>query len=93
MRTIRRSSEFKRDYKREARGRRAGELASVLEEILEALAEDRPLDRKYADHPLSGAFKGYRDCHVFPDLVLIYKKQGPDELYLARLGSHSELFD
>jgi mRNA interferase YafQ len=44
------------------------------------------------DHPLKGEWRGYRDCHVKPDLVLIYAKRGADLLRLARLGSHSELF-
>ena len=40
---------------------------------------------------LSGEWSGFRDCHVKPDLVLIYEKPGTDTLRLVRLGSHSEL--
>lgn len=48
--------------------------------VLLALASDAPLDPKYRDHGLSGDWAGYRDCHVRPDLVLIYAK--PDDLLL-----------
>ncbi len=51
------------------------------------------LQPKYRDHALSGNFRGYRDLHVRPDLVLIYAKPDAGALQLVRLGSHSELFD
>jgi mRNA interferase YafQ len=57
-----------------------------------ALANDKPLSPRYRDHDLSGDWAGYRDCHIKPDLVLIYKKSDAYTLRLARLGSHSELF-
>lgn len=53
---------------------------------------DCPLPAKYEDHSLSGDLAGFRDCHVKPDLVLIYEKIGDDTLRLVRLGSHSEVF-
>ncbi|HMU31204.1 MAG TPA: type II toxin-antitoxin system YafQ family toxin, partial [Nitrospira sp.] len=43
-------------------------------------------------HDLSGDWAGYRECHIKPDLLLIYRKSDSDTLRLARLGSHSELF-
>ena len=60
--------------------------------VLAALASDAPLDPKLQDHSLSGYWEGYRDCHVKPDLVLIYAKPDDATLRLARLGSHSEVF-
>lgn len=54
---------------------------------------DAPLEPRYQDHALSGDWMGYRDCHVKPDLVLIYAKPDDLTLRLARLGSHSELFE
>ena len=51
-----------------------------------------PLAPRYRDHDLSGEWAGYRDCHIKPDLVLIYRKPDADTLRLARLGSHSEMF-
>lgn len=92
MRTVDRSSAFKRDYKREARGLHGATLDGVLKPILFALACDQPLDAKYRDHDLSGEWAGYRECHIKPDLLLIYRKSNTDAIRLARLGSHSELF-
>jgi len=53
---------------------------------------DEELPEKYHDHSLSGDWFGYCECHVKPDLLLIYKKPDGNVLRLARLGSHSELF-
>ncbi len=92
MRTIERSSAFKRDYKREAVGRHRNSLDPLLFAVLTALADDRQLDLRHRDHALSGDWIGYRECHIKPDLLLIYRKTGDDLLRLARLGSHSELF-
>lgn len=63
-----------------------------LKPVLVALATDQPLDVRYRDHDLSGDWAGYRECHIKPDLLLIYRKSDADTLRLARLGSHSELF-
>lgn len=92
MRTIDRSSAFKRDYKREAKGQHRATLEDALKLVLLALATDRPLAARYRDHDLSGDWAGYRECHIKPDLLLIYRKSDSDTLRLARLGSHSELF-
>jgi mRNA interferase YafQ len=92
MRTIERSSAFRRDYKREARGQHRATLNDDLMPVLVTLANDRPLEPKHRDHDLSGDWSGYRECHVKPDLLLIYRKTDRDLLRLARLGSHSELF-
>jgi mRNA interferase YafQ len=56
-----------------------------------ALAADAPLAERDRDHPLSGDWAGFRDCHIKPDLVLIYAKPDADTLRLVRLGSHSAL--
>lgn len=90
MRTFERTTRFKRDYKREAKT--DPDLDAILRPVLLLLASDSILPEKLADHPLSGDWKGFRDCHVRPDLVLIYQKRGKDVLSLVRLGSHSELF-
>jgi mRNA interferase YafQ len=92
MRTIDRSSAFKRDYKREAKGQHRATLDDGLRPVLTALATDQLLHVRYRDHDLSGDWAGYRECHVKPDLLLIYRKSDADTLRLARLGSHSELF-
>ena len=91
MRTIERTSRFKRDYRRESRGRHRASLDASLISVLEVLANDRPLETRRHDHALSGEWSDHRDCHVKPDLILIYQKPDADTLRLVRLGSHSEL--
>jgi mRNA interferase YafQ len=91
MRTIRRTARFKRDYKREAKGRYRATLDRDLLTAVSLLAADTPLPQKYRDHALSGDWKDHRDCHIRPDLVLIYRKPDVETLDLVRLGSHSEL--
>ena len=93
MRTIERSSLFKRDYKREAKGRHRLTLDALLSNVLLELAENRPLEQRHRDHELGGEWVGFRECHLKPDLLLIYRKVDADLLRLARLGTHSELFD
>lgn len=92
MRTIERSTKFKKDYKRELKGRYRDILESELKTVLVTLIRDEALDIRYRDHDLSGNWAGYRECHIKPDLLLIYRKMDGDILKLARLGSHSELF-
>ncbi len=91
MRTIRYTNRFKRDYKREKAGRHGKTLDADLMQVVNLLAADTPLPRRNFDHPLSGEWKDCRDCHIKPDLILIYRKPDKDTLELARLGSHSEL--
>jgi len=91
MRTIRRSGRFKRDYKREKAGQHGRTLDAQLSEIIRLLAADIPLPHRNFDHPLSGEWRDHRDCHVRPDLILIYRKPDDGNLDLVRLGSHSEL--
>ena len=90
MRTIDRTNQFKRDYKREKRG--SLKVDELLAPIIERLAADGEMPERLRDHTLSGEWKGCRECHVRPDLLLIYTKS-PQRLTLIRLGSHSELFD
>ena len=91
MRTIEWTSQFKRDYKREGKGQHRATLDVELFPIVEALANDQLLDPHYRDHALTGDWKDYRDCHIKPDMVLIYRKPDDVVLQLVRLGSHSEL--
>jgi mRNA interferase YafQ len=89
MRTIRFTSRFHKDHKRLLKS--VPSLQSELQPVIDMLAEDTPLPFKNRDHPLQGEWIGFRDCHVRPDLVLIYRKFEPQMLELNRLGSHSEL--
>jgi len=94
MRTIKFTNAFKRDYKREKSGKsrqHVEKLDRELTEVVALLAADTVLHRRYADHPLTGDWKDFRDCHIRPDLVLIYRKPDADSLELVRLASHSEL--
>lgn len=60
-------------------------------EVFNCLLNDVQLPEKYCDHALKGNLTGSRDCHIKPDLVLIYEKPDANTLLLIRLGSHSEL--
>ena len=93
MRTIERSTAFKRDYKRaKVTPRHRQDLDELLTQVLAQLIMDQPLSSSTRDHNLSGDWAGYRECHIKPDLLLIYKKPDSDSLRLARLGTHSEIF-
>ncbi|MBF0167373.1 MAG: type II toxin-antitoxin system YafQ family toxin [Alphaproteobacteria bacterium] len=91
MRTIERTGIFKRDYKREKKGRFAKTLDGDLMEVVTLLVSDAPIPERHRDHALIGTWKDHRDCHIRPDLVLIYRKPNDQTLELIRLGSHSEL--
>ena len=91
MREIRYTTRFKRDYKREKSGRHSKKLNALLMEVVNMLGADAPLRRQNFDHPMSGEWADHRNCHIRPDLVLIYRKPYDDILELVRLGSHSEL--
>lgn len=91
MRTIDRATRFRRDLKREGKGQHGNTLERDLFTIITALANDTPLDPHHRDHQLTGNWSGCRDCHVYPDLVLIYRKPDDQTLQLVRLGLHAEL--
>ena len=91
MRSIERSAQFKKDYKKASKSNHSSELDSRLIEVIGYLVLDCQLPPRYRDHQLKADWKGCRDCHVFPDLVLIYQLKADSILRLVRLGSHSEL--
>ena len=86
--TIRQSTQFRRDVKRLKRQR--ADLIQ-LETIIKQLVAQNPLVEHYRDHALVGNWKGFRECHIQPDWILIYRIED-EELQLARTGSHAELF-
>lgn len=89
MRTPIHSAKFKRDVKKaEKRGKDLTKLRAVLLLLLEG----KPLPAEYRDHPLQGNWKGFRDLHIEPDWLLLYRVEG-NELQLARTGRHSDLFN
>ena len=91
MRTIKYTSRFKRDYRREKSGKHGKKLDARLEPIPSLLLEDQPLPPNAVDHALIGTLNDCRDCHLKPDLILIYRKTDDNTLELVRIGSHIEL--
>jgi mRNA interferase YafQ len=94
MREIKQSNRFKREYKLM---KKRGKDIEKINSVILSLAKDEELPPALCDHPLSGNFAGFRDCHIEPDWVLIYKKTDDQalELYELRLeatGTHSDLF-
>ena len=92
MRTIEWTAAFKRDYKRVKSTPRNKDIETLLAGIAGLLADDQPLPVRHRDHGLGGNWKDHRECHLKPDLLLIYKLPDDKTLRLVRLGSHSELF-
>jgi len=91
MRKIEPTGLFRRDYKREKKGQHRTTLDASLTGVLDLLVADVPLKPRHRDHAMIGNWKDHRDCHIKPDLVLIYQKPDADTLRLVRLGSHAEL--
>jgi mRNA interferase YafQ len=91
MRELKYTTRFKRDYRREKSGPYSKKLDALLMEVVNLLADDTPLPHRNFDHLLSGEWNDHHDCHIRPDLVLIYRKPDNESLELVRLGSHSEL--
>jgi mRNA interferase YafQ len=81
------TTKFKQDVERQ---KRRGKDTDKLRAVIESLCHHRPLDPNHRDHALTGEWKGWRDCHVEPDWVLIYKKDS-GTLILGRTGAHSDL--
>lgn len=81
------SSKFKSDYKRLPARR-----ADLVDQVIRLLVAGFTIPPRHRDHPLKGEWSSYRECHVAPDLLLIYRIEG-EEIRLARLGSHAKLFE
>ena len=92
MRSLERTNAFRRDFKRESRGQLGKKLDALLDDALVLLANDKTMPAKYSDHSLSGEWTDHRECHLKPDLLLIYRKPNEKTLQLVHLGSHSELY-
>jgi len=86
---VKETSQFKKDYRL---AKRRGQNIQLLKDIIIQLANDQPLPEKNRDHALAGDWKGFRECHVTPDWLLVYKKENDVlVLTLTRVGSHSDL--
>lgn len=87
---VRFTTKFKKDLKLV---KKQGKNLDKLFSVVDALANGEELEQKFRDHSLSGGYEGFRECHIEPDWLLIYKKNEEQIiLYLSRTGSHSELF-
>ena len=90
MLKIRYQVKFKKDYKRAIK---RGCNKKLFEEVLFYLVNEKPLPEKYRDHYLTGDYKGFRECHIQPDWLLIYKiEKNILVLILSRTGTYSDLF-
>ena len=89
MLKLNKSKRFQEDI---TRVKRQGKSLLDLEYIIDLLLEDRTLPNEFSPHKLRGQWKGYWECHIEKDWLLIYKMDGTT-LYLVRTGSHDELFD
>jgi len=88
VREIVRTRAFERDLKLMVKRRK--DIAK-LEAVVQRLRSDRPLDARHKPHPLKGVWKPCWECHIEPDWLLVYEIKG-NALYLARTGTHSDLF-
>ena len=91
MLTLVTTSQFCKDYKRI---KKRGYDLSRLERVIDTLLEEKPLDKQFRDHPLTGNYAGFRECHIQPDWLFIYAVQN-DTLILtaSRTGTHSDLLE
>ena len=88
MYKIFRTNSFKKDYKK-----LSTQDKNLIKDIIIQLLKGEELDKKYKDHKLIGDYIGCRECHIKPDLLLIYRVDNDIlELALVRVGSHSKLF-
>jgi len=86
---VKETNQFKKDYRL---AKKRGQNIHLLKDIIIQLANDQLLPEKNRDHALTGDWKGFRECHVAPDWLLVYKKENDIlVLTLTRLGSHSDL--
>lgn len=84
------TSQFNKDVKL---AKKQGKNLDKLFSVIETIANGQPLDAKYKDHNLFGVYSSYRECHIEPDWLLIYKADNKTlTLVLYRVGNHSDLF-
>lgn len=88
MLEIKNTTKFKSDLKKY---KHKQSVLNEFNKVLIALANGQQLEERYCDHSLSGSWVGYRECHIKPDVLLVYFTS-ENSLILERIGSHSELF-
>ena len=84
------SNQFKKDLKLATK---RGLKIEKLREVVNTLSRQETLDEKFRDHGLTGEYRGFRECHIEPDWLLVYRTNEEElELFLFRTGSHADLF-
>ena len=89
MKTIRKTTQFKKDFKKIKNN--TNKINALLE-IVRKLANGETIPAAFDPHPLTGNYKSHMECHIESDFLLIWFDKNADEVKLVRLGSHSELF-
>ena len=89
MKTLKITTQFKKDLKRY---KNRPKVIEKLEFILGLLQNELPIPEENKPHPLTGNYRGYMECHVENDTLLIWWDQESDMIKLVRFGTHSELF-
>lgn len=88
--TVKPTGPFRKDLKR---AKKRGLLLSDLYNVLDLLAEGKPLPAKFRNHLLTGDYKGFWECHITPDWLLLYQKDTEIRIIsLYRTGSHADIF-
>ncbi|MBQ6346640.1 MAG: type II toxin-antitoxin system YafQ family toxin [Clostridia bacterium] len=91
MMTLETTAQFRRDYKR---AKKRGYNMKLLGDVIDTLLSDVPLEPRHRDHQLTGSMKDYRECHIQPDWLLMYRIEKERLVLVAnRTGTHSDLFD
>ncbi len=89
MLIIQTTNKFEKEYKKAIK---SGKNIKKIDSLLFKLANEEKLDKNYYNHPLRGKYKDRKECHIEPDLLLIYKKNNKHIIF-ERLGSHSDFFE
>ena len=85
------SNQFKKDLRLAAK---RGYKLELLEKVVDKIANNIKLENKYKDHSLSGQYVGFKECHILPDWLLVYRIENDNLiLFLSRTGSYSDLFN
>ena len=87
--TVKPTTAFRKDYKLAIK---RGLKLELLDAVIELLAMGNSLPDRFRDHELTGNWKGHRECHIQPDWLLVYRITG-NEIYLARTGTHTDIFE
>jgi mRNA interferase YafQ len=90
---IKRTKDFEKSFRKISRSGLSLKTREKLEFVIDAIAIEKKLDTKHKNHRLKGELRDYCECHIAPDLLLIYKIEEEENLLiLVDIGSHAQLF-